>query len=112
MRRVILFLTTAGLLSAQLSNNTLTVQASRLVYPQPDQVVFAVYVDSGTDAVLDDILASLEGTGISADDFVGAARGSSSSSVQWTFTLAVPFAKIADATASLTAAQSNAAVTF
>lgn len=114
MRGVILFLSTAGLLCAQLANNTLTVQASRTVYAQPDQVVFTITVASGTDAVLDDIVAELHGTGITADNLIGVSQGTSEwfSSVQWTFNLAVPLAKIADTAASLTALHSNDTITF
>src|SRR5260370_32341673 len=104
MRSIMLFLVTVRLLSAQLDTNTLTVQASRIVYPQPDQVVFAVYVDSDTETVLDDIVVELEGAGITVDNLAGAARGAFNSSVRWTFTLAVPFTKIADTAASIATA--------
>lgn len=55
----------------QLDSNSLTVTASRSVSLQPDQVVFGVFVDSSVTSSLDDILAALQGSGITAANFSG-----------------------------------------
>ena len=63
----------------QLDSNSITVTASRNASLQPDQAVFAVSVQSGISASLDDVLAALQGSGITA------ANLSSVSSVQQNF---------------------------
>jgi len=107
-----------ALLFGQLSNNTVTVTASRGSNPQPDQLIFGVTVSSGIDKSLDDIVGAVAGSGITAANL--AQVGDQSGSYQpgplppqpmlaWTFQLIVPFAKMKDTTASLTSLQKTIA---
>ena len=108
---------------AQLDSNSITVTASRNVNLQPDQVVFGVFVDSGPDATLDEILAALKGSGITAANFSsvttivpGFTTGVSllpppalppnlQSGLEWSFGLPVALAKIKDTVNLLTGLQ-------
>ena len=110
------FLISASLAFAQLDSNSVTVAASRNINLQPDQVVFAVFVDSGLNSSLDDILSALRGSGITAANFSGVSTVSSFNFVgpnqapqppmlEWAFGLAVPFSKMKDTVATLTSLQ-------
>jgi hypothetical protein len=54
---------------AQLDDNTVTVTARRASMQPSDQVLIYVYVDSPPDSILDDVLAILQGSGVSASSF-------------------------------------------
>jgi uncharacterized protein YggE len=111
MRGLVLLLATAAIpCLAQLDSNTLTVTATRTVALQPDQVVLSVVVGSGPNATLDQIVAALPGTGISATDLVGVTAsqpgtifGPAPLELSWTFPMTAPLAKIKDAIAQLSA---------
>ena len=104
----------APLAFGQLESNSITVSVSRSATVQPDQVVFAVTVQSGLSASLDDVLAALQGSGITASNFTGVSTNSfitvpPAPSLSWTFTEMAPFAKQKDTVASLTALQQTVA---
>jgi hypothetical protein len=109
---------------AQLDSNSVTVSATRSMTQQPDQVLFAVNVQSGLNTSLDDVVAALQGSGITAANFSGVSMGPNvlfavvgpqpgppimASPLQWVFALPVPLAKIKDTIAMLTALQQSIA---
>ena len=95
----------------QVSANSVTVTASRSATVQPDEVYFAVFVSSGADKNLDDIVGALKGTGITAANFVRLTSlfqpvgptAPPHQSLQWTFQILVPLAKLKDTTAAFAA---------
>ncbi len=116
-RLIALLLTCAALAFSQLDSDTMTIQASRSVNLAPDQVVFSVSV-SGPNISLDQALAALSNSGITAANFVGVTGGTNRQSpLQWMFSLAAPLAKIKATVASLAAlqqsiAQNNSGITL
>ena len=106
---------------AQISNNTVTVTASQSsTAAQPHDAVFAVTVSSGVDKTLDQIVAAISGLGITAANLVqigpapyvpvtAAPRPGAVPvpTIQWIFQLVVPFSKLKDTTAALTALQKS-----
>jgi len=124
-------ITLAGLLSifisfaaAQNTSNFLTVSVSRALTVQPDQEVFGVFVSSGDDQTLSDVLAVLQPAGITAANFsnvygdtygdlTGAGTGASpaGSSLQWSFTLTAPLTNTKATVAMLTNLQNSVAKT-
>ncbi|HEY2016531.1 MAG TPA: SIMPL domain-containing protein, partial [Bryobacteraceae bacterium] len=92
----------------------MTVTASRNINLPPDQIVFAISVYSGLDATRDDIVAALQGTGITAANFAGVStlQGSqwfSGSSLEWRFSLPVALSSMKSTIAQLSAAQASMA---
>ena len=65
------FVSSAPLLFGQLDSNSVTVTASQSVNLQPDQVLFGVGVGSSLTTSLDDVLAALQGSGITFANFSG-----------------------------------------
>lgn len=123
MRRILWLFALPLAAWAQLDDNTLTVSASRtLPGLQPDQAVFAVYVNSPLDASLDDVVAALAGAGISAANLSGVSGGGGSTtstttttttgnpSIQWTFTLTVPLSKLGSTIAALNATPASSPI--
>jgi len=108
---------------AQLDSNSATVTATRSMTQQPDQVLFAVFVQSGLNTSLDDVVAALQGSGITAANFSGVSTApvtfasltptpqppTVTPMLQWTFALPSPLAKIKDTIATLTALQKSIA---
>jgi uncharacterized protein YggE len=111
---------------AQLDSNSVTVTATRSMSPQPDQAVFAVTVQSGLSTNLDDVVAALQGSGITAANFSGISMGPAlvftgnpipappvssivAPPLQWVFALPAPLAKINDTIATLIALQKSIA---
>jgi uncharacterized protein YggE len=100
----------AALAFCQLDSDTVTVQASRSVNLTPDQVVLSISVSAPPSTSLDQILAALSNSGITAANFVGMTAGTDSQSpLQWSFTLTASLAKIKTTIASLTALQQSIA---
>lgn len=99
------WLASASLAFGQLDSNSLTILASRTMDLQPDQVVFSVSLTAPMEANLDDVLAALQGSGITADnlDDVNTAQRL----LQWTFTLPVPISKIKNTIATFTSLQQS-----
>ena len=101
----------------QLDSNSVTVTAGRSLAQQPDQVLFGITVQSGFNTSLDEVVAALHGSGITAANFAGMSTGPNPilsaspvvQSLQWVFSLPVPLAKIKDTIATLTALQKNIA---
>jgi hypothetical protein len=97
----------------QLDSNTVTVAASRTLTIQPDQVFFYVAVNSGIGTTLNTVLAALQPVGITATNFSSVSTGTFSTgviqmaSVQWSFTLAAPFADMQTTVAALTSLQQS-----
>jgi hypothetical protein len=116
---LIMFVLSIPLAFGQLDSNSITVTASRSTTTgvQPDQAVFTAQVSSGLDASLDDVLAVLQGTGITTVNFVTmnsfvAFPETSAQPGQllgWTFRYAVPLAKIKDTITLLTSLQQTIA---
>ena len=125
IRSLIPALVLSSLAFGQIDSNAVTVTASRNANLQPDTVLFSVTVTSGFNAGLDDILAALAGSGITAANLsnVSSQPGILSfnpgpgiitiqpaqSGLQWTFTLPVPLSKLKDTIASLTTLQQTIA---
>jgi uncharacterized protein YggE len=112
---------------AQLDSNSVTVSATRSMSQQPDQVLFAVSVQSGLNTSLDDVVTALQGSGITAANFSGVSVGPNvifagvgpqpvppstivAPPMQWIFALPAPLAKIKDTIAMLTALQKSIAL--
>jgi len=87
-------------LFAQLETDTITISTSRQIVQQPDQVVFSVQVVVPQTASIDEVLAKLPGTGITAANLTGTSNYSSEQAA-WNFTLTAPFSKISSTTALL-----------
>ena len=105
----------APLLLGQLDTNSVTVTASSSATLQPDQAVFSIVVTSGLNASLDDVVAALQGSGITSANFTGIGGLSEivipgiqpgpQATIAWEFTLAAPLAKIKDTVTQLTNAE-------
>jgi uncharacterized protein YggE len=111
-----IFVLSCSLAFAQNVVNSVTVTASNSLNLQPDQAIFSVTVQSGTNLGLDDVLAALQGSGITAANLSGISSLPSafvgrmlSSTLQWTFALPAPLTKTKDTVASLTTLQQNIA---
>jgi hypothetical protein len=122
MRTLILaFAISASLAFGQIDSNAVTVTASRNANLQPDTVLFGVTVTSGFNAGLDDVVAALAGSGITAANFssvsspftlsipTGAIAQPVQPMLQWTFTLPVPLSKLKDTSTALTNLQQSIA---
>jgi uncharacterized protein YggE len=94
-----------SVLFGQLDSNSITVTASRSVYLQPDQVVFSISVSAPTNATLDDIVAALQGSGITAANLSGSSIGPPLTQTLWYFMLPTPLSNIKNTVTSLTMLQ-------
>jgi hypothetical protein len=108
---------------AQLDSNSVIVSAARSMTQQPDQVLFGVTVQSGLNTSLDDVVAALQGSGITAANFSAVSTAPAyvligtggpqpptvTPMLLWTFALPAPLAKIKDTIATLTALQQRIA---
>jgi len=109
----------ASLAFGQIDSNAVTVTASRNASLQPDTVLFGVTVTSGFNTGLDDVIAALAGSGITAANFSslsspqvipGFSPGTGiitlpptvQPMLQWNFTLPVPLSKLKDTSTTLT----------
>jgi uncharacterized protein YggE len=118
---ILLFASCCSLAFGQTEQNSITVSASQNVSLQPDQAVFGVTVQSGINTGLDDVLAALQGSGITAADLTGVSTqgqfistlGStppnSAPTLYWAFSLPVPLTNTKGTVASLTTLQQNLA---
>ena len=117
MSKTFVLLLAFGLLAfAQLDSNSITVTASRTATLQPDQALFVVTVQSDLNTLLNDVIAALQGLGITAGNFAGVSSyanaislPSLSQTIQWTFNLPVALTKTKDTIATLTAVQKTIA---
>lgn len=100
--------------AAQLDTNTVTVTATRTYDLQPDQVQLYVTLTAPVAVGLDEILAQLEGSGITAANLNGVYTPYSNASdeyhgySQWSFTPTVGFDKLKAALAALSRLQITA----
>jgi len=96
----------------QLATDTITITANRQVNLQPDEIVFSVEVSVDETAGIDDVLARVSATGITAADLTNVF--SFGAGVGWFFALPVPLAQASAATTLLTQPeqQSGQAVSF
>ena len=115
-KALLLLLASSVLALAQLDSNSITVAASRSASLQPDQAVFSVTVQSDLNTSFNDVLAALQGAGITSANFAGVSTPSvvftggtgitpilAPSGIQWMFNLPVPLTKTRDTVATLTA---------
>ena len=102
----------------QLDSNSIIVTASRgSSSGPPDQAVFSVSVASGVDTSLDDVIALLQGTGISAANLQAldeypistGVPGQRMETLTWRFSFNAPLAKNKDTIAMLTNLQATIA---
>ncbi len=106
----------------QIGSDSITVSASDNTSLQPDQAVYGITVQSGVNTGLDDVLAALQGSGITIANFSGvttlgqvilSALGSvpptSPLTLAWTFSLPVPLSNTKTTVASLTTLEQNIA---
>jgi hypothetical protein len=105
-------------LFGQLSTNSVTVTASNTATLQPDQIVYSVVVSSGLSASFDQVLAAVQGLGITAANFTGVSgqgvlsvdpvisstppASPTVSSIIWSFTLPAPLVNNTATVAQLT----------
>jgi Protein of unknown function (DUF541) len=118
MRMQLIFLLTA-LASAQTPPKSVTVTASKNSSLQPDQVLFQVDLVGPTTTTLDDAVAALQGSGITAANFAsvnttqliyGSGRNvQPSTQLRWSFTLPVDLANLKTTAGTLTAVQQSVA---
>jgi uncharacterized protein YggE len=107
----------AGMAYGQSAPNSITVTASRNSTLQPDQVVFAVNVASALTNTMSDVLAAVQGAGITATNFSNvttvqqyiSSTQQYANSLQWTFSLTVPFTNMKSTVATLNGLQLSAA---
>ena len=121
----------SSLAFGQIDSNSVTVTASRSANLQPDEVLFLVSVSSSsTGTTLSDVIAVLQGTGITQASLTGVNVHQSTlpvnrlpvidpttgtttvtttrqSALEWGFSLAVPLTKLKDTVAMLAALQQS-----
>jgi uncharacterized protein YggE len=88
--------------SPQPEAHTITITALRTLTSVPDQVLIAIYVNSGLNAGLNDVSGAIAAAGISAAVFSGVSTVTDYSSspqgqslLQWSFTLTAPLTALA-----------------
>jgi uncharacterized protein YggE len=117
---ILALLASSPALFAQLESNTITVFASQGASLQPDEAVFGVTVQSGLSTGLSDVLAALQGSGITQANFASVSTSQSVFAVpalEWLFSLPVPLSKMKDTVTLLTnlvtsVAQNNSGLTL
>ena len=123
MRKVLLIsalVLSSSLAFGQVDSNSITVTASRgNSSGPPDLAVFSVQVNSGLDTSLDDVIAALQGSGISAANLqnvytllISANSARAPQQIEmlaWSFTLTAPFPKNKDTITMLTIVQQTIA---
>ncbi len=100
---------------AQLDSNSVTVTASKSGATSLDQALYTVYIDTGLDRGITDVLALVQPIGLKAADLAGleittfrTAAWPAANGFRWSFTLAAPLARMKETTAQLTALQQTA----
>ena len=110
----------APVLFGQLSSNSVTVTASNTANLQPDQIVYAIGVDSPLNATLNDVVAAVASLGITAANLssvsgqflqlvVPAPAPSAQPPLSWFFSFAAPIASNQTTVAQLTSLQQSIA---
>ena len=111
------FFLSLSLAFGQIGSNSITVTASsNNGSSQPDQAVFSVQVTTGLDSSLDDVIAVLQGSGISAANFQGLnsflnyiGPAQPTQTLSWSFQLTTPLAKVKDTITTLSSLQAKIA---
>jgi hypothetical protein len=108
------FVLSASSAFGQLDSNSITVTAIRSAAFQADQVVFSVDVTSALNTSLDDVIAAVSAAGISVANFsnvnnrytyFNSSQPPMAPTIDWSFSLAVPLAKMKDTIDKLAALQ-------
>ena len=106
----------ASCVAAQTEPTSLTITASRSVYPQPDEAVFGINVFAGPEVGVAEILATLRDAGVADAKLTSVTYagfilpGSATQTpVNWTFTLNTPLSKLKDTAAVISGAQQSIA---
>ncbi len=113
--RTLLVLVFTGLALGQVTPNSVTVNATRNASVQPDQVVFGVFVDTPSDAARDDVIAALQGSGItlanfsSVRSFQGVNTDQTVTTLEWSFYLTAALSTMKSTTGLLSAVQKSVA---
>jgi len=109
MRTMVLILAAAAAAFCQDIPDGLTVSVSRPLNAQPDQVNILVYVTSDTSSAIDDVLAVLKGTKITADNLSSVGTlNYHTPQLQWAFNQTVSLTDLGSTVAALAAAQTKA----
>jgi uncharacterized protein YggE len=106
--RILLFVSCCSLAFGQSDPNSVTVSASTNTNLQPDQAVFGVAIQSPIGTGLDDVVAALQGLGITAANLSGLntpGQLDSPPTIQWVFSLSAPLSKTKDTVATLASLQ-------
>jgi uncharacterized protein YggE len=96
---------------AQTPPNSVTVTASRNTNVAPDQAVISVSVNTSLSGTMDDAIAALQGSGITAANFTGVSTvqtilgKQSITELQWSFSLVTDLTALKTTTATLTGVQ-------
>jgi hypothetical protein len=119
---ILLFVSCCSVAFGQIDSNSVTVSASTSATLQPDQAVFGITVQSPLTTGFDDVLAALQGSGITAANFSGVGTQGqivfsggqvpppNLPTLAWTFTLPVPLTNTKAIVASLTTLQQTIAM--
>jgi hypothetical protein len=111
----LLLVVCAGLATAQVTPNSVTVTANRNTNLQPDQAVFGVNVTTPVDATRDDVIAALQGSGITLSNFTSVqslqvpSGRVTNTALQWSFALPAPLANMKATLGLLSAVQNSMA---
>jgi len=106
MTKAFLAVLTLAAATAQTAPNSVTVTASRTSTLQPDQMVFAIFVNSPLNTTRDNVLSALQGAGITLANFSGvSSQQQPGTALVWSFGLAVPIANTKSAVAQLNSLQ-------
>lgn len=106
MRTIILFLAAASAAFGQLDSDVVTITATRQLNIQPDQVSLTVYMITDPGQTLDNVLAALQGTKITAADLSNV-TAPINTRWQWVFTPTISFSALNTTTAALGALPAN-----
>ncbi len=116
MQRVALLLLATGCMCfGQLDSNSVTIQVSRASDVQPDVATLSITVTSSLSTGLDQVVAALQGTGITSANLAGVNTITGiplrsmlpETSLAWTFSLSVPFAALKNTAAMLSTLQAK-----
>jgi uncharacterized protein YggE len=107
----------ASLAFGQTTANSVTVTASRNANVQPDQVVFGVFVDASVTTSRDDVIAALQGSGITLANFTGVStlpqyavpNQTPQTVLEWAFGLPVALSDMKSTVTKLTMLQQSVA---
>lgn len=98
----------------QQDTNALTITASRRLTVEPDEAVFAITVSSSRSTGLDQVVAALQGTGVTAANLssvnsvdLPSFKAPNVMALEWSFVLPVPLKTMKSTVAALAALEQN-----